>query len=407
MWPTRALIAAISVCALALAGAPGAAAAVSPSGVVTDACEDAANPDQDLTRVAFDYSATSFQVRTESCGWSSIGSSWQVTLHVVSFTPEVQISGAMNDAGKYAYWTGFHLCAGGDCVTDPMAYPITPGGKPLPGFDYFDNLDAPALSGRSAFGYGRWADLLPGVTIPDAIDWYAEIRNPVAALDRAPDEGVATSGRLAVTRPSVVTVDAAATRPVTWSHGSALQEATGRLNYLVPPNHPVPNRFVTIRLPSGATRQGHYGPLPDCPECGQWRTFFRVFRNTTVRASFDGDGFTDPASVTYRALVAAYVTLDRPASTSVRRGTPVRLRGVVRPAARDTSVTIQVRRSDGWHAYRTLPLKVNNGDTYYDYTWVPVTTGTATFRTVWTAGSTAEDAICDGASRAVTISVGS
>lgn len=80
------------------------------------------------------------------------------------------------------------------------------------------------------------------------------------------------------------------------------------------------------------------------------------------------------------------VTLDLP-TTSVRRGSPVRLKGVVRPRQLGSSVSLQVRAPDGsWRTARLAPLRAGSADTYYDLTWTPATRGTTVWRAVWRGG---------------------
>jgi acetyl esterase/lipase len=82
------------------------------------------------------------------------------------------------------------------------------------------------------------------------------------------------------------------------------------------------------------------------------------------------------------------VTTTLDASTRVTTpGTPVRLRGVVRPRAFGSSVALQVRGGDGtWRTARVVPLQRGTYDTYYDTTWTPAGAGTTTWRAVWTGG---------------------
>jgi acetyl esterase/lipase len=86
------------------------------------------------------------------------------------------------------------------------------------------------------------------------------------------------------------------------------------------------------------------------------------------------------------------VTLDLPDRTETRVGSPVRLKGVVRPRQAGSSVSLQVRRADGsWRTARLAPLRAGAYDTYYDLTWTPLTRGTTVWRAVW-RGSGAEAA---------------
>lgn len=86
------------------------------------------------------------------------------------------------------------------------------------------------------------------------------------------------------------------------------------------------------------------------------------------------------------------VTLDLPERSTVRVGTPVRLKGVVRPRQAGSSVSLQVRQDDGtWRTVRLAPLRTGAYDTYYDLTWTPRTTGTIVWRAMWRGGG-GEDA---------------
>ena len=81
------------------------------------------------------------------------------------------------------------------------------------------------------------------------------------------------------------------------------------------------------------------------------------------------------------------VTLDLPARLETRVGSPVRLKGVVRPRQAGSSVSLQVRRADGsWRTARLAPLRKGLYDTYFDLTWTPRTRGTTVWRAVWRGG---------------------
>lgn len=76
------------------------------------------------------------------------------------------------------------------------------------------------------------------------------------------------------------------------------------------------------------------------------------------------------------------VTLDLPGRTRV--GSPVRLRGVVRPREAGSTVSLQVRRPDGtWRTARLARVVPGPYDTYYDATWTPRRRGTTVWRAVW------------------------
>jgi hypothetical protein len=382
--------------------------------VLTDPCGDGYQPPYDVARTDFLYSSTGFQVHTENCGRSTLDGNWAITVHLTSFTPEVTITSAVTDESRGSYWSGFYLCQGDtECAftlnaTPPSAF--VPPGTRLAGSDYYDDVENPGLSGRAAFGYGGWADLLPGVTIPDTIDFYVTTYGPTLQYDRAPDVGVATAERNTVTRATHVEVAPVPT--VTWQPIGVLTEVHGVLTYA--DGATLPNRFATLYTPAGV-RWGYqfYGGVDfdsdhAIPEIGYFSTFAEVSANTTFDVSFDGDGIGDPSSrPTARALVSAFVSLDLPAKLSVRRGATVRFHGVVRPKEPNTSVLVQARSGGpgtAWRSWRTVPL-ATGPDTYYQFTWTPSNTGTTTFRVLWQHGSTADGDVVNGMSNYATITV--
>ncbi len=187
-------------------GTARAGAGHSLAAVRTDPCEPGVTDLVDLSGVAFEYSDDSFQVRTSSCGLATRGG-WQVTFHLTSFDPEVTIRGVMLDTPDGPVWTGYFLRVGDG--TD----------HPIEGFEYFDNLNLPSLSGKSSFAYANWADNpTPGAAISTraSIDWYATVTlyPSGAPRDRAPDSGVATSSKLASPVASQVATTDPGSNPV-------------------------------------------------------------------------------------------------------------------------------------------------------------------------------------------------
>jgi len=393
--------------AVALAVALSTPTAFAAGGALTDQCGDASPSALDLTRAELLYSPRSFQVRTETCGSTLPDGSWTITVHLASFTPEVQIVGQMRDNGAYSTWSGFSLCADATCPVDPF---FGPSGTRMAGFAYDDNLDTPALSGRSAFGYGDWSVLLPGVTIPSSIDYYVTTHKGSADLDRAPDVGTVTATPLTSTRESRVTPGPVPTAP--FFTGSTI--VTGRLTHDSASGLPLANRSASLYKPSTNERAepmlwaGQDFAWDVDPDNGEFATLTRVSSNTTFEVGFDGDGVHDPSPrATVRALVSAFVTLDLPDSLSWQRGRAVRFHGVVRPKQPGTSVLVQARSGGpgtAWRNWRTVPL-VDNADTYYAFTWTPLTTGRTTFRVLWLHGSSAEGDVVNGMSNYSTITV--
>jgi len=81
---------------------------------------------------------------------------------------------------------------------------------------------------------------------------------------------------------------------------------------------------------------------------------------------------------------AVTVTLDLPPRTTTRVGRTVRLKGVVRPREAGSSVSLQVRQSDGsWQTARLARVVPGPYDTFYDATWTPRSRGTTVWRAVW------------------------
>jgi acetyl esterase/lipase len=86
---------------------------------------------------------------------------------------------------------------------------------------------------------------------------------------------------------------------------------------------------------------------------------------------------------------AVQATLDLPPESVAPAGTPVRLKGVVRPRQAGSTVSLQVRRPDGtWRTARLVRLEAAAADTYYDLTWTPVVRGRTVWRAVWRGSGT-------------------
>jgi hypothetical protein len=393
--------------AVAIALTTPTPAAFAAGGGLTDPCGDASPNALDLTSAELLYSPRSLQVRTESCGSSMPDGNWTITVHLTSFTPEVKIVGQMRDNGTYSTWSGFSLCADVTCPVDPFS---GPSGTRMAGFAYDDNLDTPSLSGRSAFGYGDWSVLLPGVTIPGSIDYYVTTHQGSADVDRAPDAGTVTATPVTTTRASYVTPDPVPTAQ--FFTGSTI--VTGRLTHDSASGPVLPNRAASLYKPSTNERAepmlwaGQDFAWDVDPHAGEFATLTRVSSNTTFEVGFDGDGVNDPSPrATVRALVSAFVTLDLPDSLSWRLGKPVRFHGVVRSRQPGTSVLVQARSGGpgtAWRNWRTVPL-LDNVDTYYSFTWTPSNTGRTTFRVLWLHGSTADGDVVNGMSNYSTITV--
>jgi hypothetical protein len=380
----------VAVAAALLLAAPAAYAATpAPVTVANDPCGDGARPDRDLARVDLHYSAASFQVRLEMCDQVSDYESridhTRVEVHLVSLNATVR--GVFGDFGKYQQWLPMEVC------TAPTAC---------------RTIKDTTWYGVEATGYGSWAGTLPGVPIPDTIEWYATVTTDAGTVDRVPDAGSATSNVMPVTRPSHLTVRPIPT--VRWAaYGNPLS-ACGELR-LDSATGPRYHRLVTLRHTDG-TRiepQSDRELNPQGQACGSWLTTFSTKRNVTVVATFDGDGFTAPSTATTKVLVSAVVSLDLPATRTVPRGTYIQFHGVVRPkAVPGETVTIQVRNGGAgapWRTYATPKLEDWGADTAYYSGWRPTVTGTATFRTVWTHGTTADGGVTNGISNYATITV--
>jgi hypothetical protein len=296
-------------------------------------------------------------------------------------------------------------------VTRDANFIQVPAGERLPGTEWFANYENPALSGRSAYAFGSWATLFAGHAIPSTIDYHVTVQSGTLAVDRAPDAGEATSSRLDVTRASALTAYAVA--PVTYAPNGAWPLLTGRLQYDSVNGPTLPNRFATVfrdgvRVPEQERGGVDFDEGDVCIQCGGFVSSAPVTRTTTFALRFEGDGFTDPsAPVLVRAVVKAFVSLNRPANATVARNTDVRFSGVVRPAQPGSNVLIQARSGgagSAWRDWRTVPLQ-GSGDTFYSMTWRPATAGTTTFRVLWLHGSGADGAVANGISNYATVTV--
>lgn len=377
--------------ALAMALLTGFAAPASATGT-TESC--ASNARDDLQSASFSYSTTSFSVSVGSCGDAPATSGeWIATIHLTSFSPEVQITGGQQDNGKYIGWSGFHVCAAASC---PQSHPngfLTPAGPQIDGPCLYTIAACP---GVTTSGYAGWADVLPaGTAIPDTIDWYADVRRPTssdpdftAVSDRVPDSGTVSSVRNTATVTTIVTATRGASP--TWDQFGAVRTDSGRL--LDAAGQPVTGRLVRIRPDRYDVTRSESSP---------WSSTYSLDRNTTVRACFAGDGLHDPScSDPYPSYVKAFVSLDLPASRSIRKGSPLRLRGVVRPR-QSGQVQVLVREDKPGATYRLLrysSLIQASADSYYDMTWSPTVRGRYVLRARWNGGSKADGSVLSNVS---------
>jgi hypothetical protein len=296
----------------------------------------------------------------------------------------------MDESGRLPVWQGMRVC------TTPTA--CTP-------------IQTETWNGTTGFAYGAWADVLPGVPVPDSVEWYATV-DTEQGDDRAPDAGNATSPAMASPRSSHLTIVPLA--PRRWNATGNSFDAYGTLRLDSPTTGPHVRRYVTLRRPTGAWMSGtdNFNPRGGClaTGCPDWTTSFSTDRNATVVASFDGDGFAASSNrPSVKVLVTAWVTLNQPPTRTVTRGTAVYLTGVVRPKVRaDEKMLVQVRNGGAgapWRTFAEPQIEDRGTDTGYWVTWRPTVTGTATFRAVWTHGTTADGGIANGISNYTTITV--
>lgn len=378
--------AAAAMAAAGLVLTPGAAGAATAQ----DECAGTDGP-PDLATATFVYSASSFLVGAGFCPQTNTYGEYVVTLHLTSFAPEVQVTAAFQDLGKYLGYSGYYVCTDAACSTSHNGSGfLTPPGTRLDGPCLYDVYSCPR---STTSAYGAWADVLPaGTAVPDAISWYAETRvydratqEWTMVTDRTPDSGTATAARNTAT---VATQVAPVPGPAPiWNEYGAYKTDTGRLT--IADGSALTGRLVRIR-------PVRYESLrEESREDGRWTAGYAIDRNATVRACFVGDGVHDPScSQPYAALVKAFVSLDLRQSTTVRRGTPLVLKGVVRPHS-SGQVRVLVREDRPGTTYRLLRYTnlIQNGDSYYKTSWTPTVRGRYVLRALWNNGSSADGAV--------------
>src|SRR4051794_22314389 len=95
-----------SVVLLALVG--GLAVSSSPASGdegptrVSDACGSVEDARKDLAAVTFGFNGEALQIGAETCAaLNEPNGDWLITVHLTSFQPEVQITGLLQDVGRY------------------------------------------------------------------------------------------------------------------------------------------------------------------------------------------------------------------------------------------------------------------------------------------------------------------
>jgi hypothetical protein len=430
----RVLVAGLAVVAAAAGSTTSAAVADEAPLRVTDACGDSSHLANDLAGVTFGYSSDSFQVTPDTCAPvpGPMGD-WRVTIHLTSFSPEVQISGLMQDVGTYEYWHGMFFCAEAGCpLVDAGDGSSRPAGRRIT--DLGTGYGTGAEEGRPRLTYGSWRENLPdGTAVPGSISWYAEVSagcapcgTPFRTVDRVPDTGTATSTVLPPPRPTSLS---AVPGPVLVAGAAALREDTGVLRRDSSSGPAFPRREVELVVGRGTTPPFRATVGADVPSSvvhveasastGFWRARYALSTpyqqlhgeagNAVVRAYFPGDGVNAASySAPYHAYVKAFVSLDLRDGASLPRGRSVDLRGVVRPRGAG-SVEILIKPNQpgyAWWLLRQTNLVNGTYDSYYRVPWVPRTAGRYVLLTRWRHGTTDDGGVLNGQSvyRHVTVS---
>ena len=417
--PAVGLVLALLAAAAVGSSLPAAAAGDAQATHVADPCDVPADPSKDLADVSFGYNAQAFQVGVDLCRrLLGPNGDWLITFHLTSFSPEVQVSGLLQDVGRYETWSGFRVCAAASCPVDADPNAGGPAGSRLDdiGFGYVplddncwngdpDCVPAAEQPPTSPFAYGAWAQHLPGTSLPASITWWAEVRQRTAPdtfgaqLDRAPQVGTATSAQLPDGRPTTITVTPGPAP--TWSAGiSGAQRFDA--GFLRTDGSPLGDRLVTI---APGARPDHHRERSGGD--GAWQTSYVLPGNAVARATFPGDGVhAAGTSPLYHAYVRAFVSLDLPAQ--VRLGSPVELRGVVRPrGVRGVEVLVKPDAPGyAWTLLRTAPLVAGRTDTYYRVPWTPRARGRYVLVTRWRYGTTDDGGVLNGQSAYRRVTVG-
>ena len=398
---TRALLALFSL-VLVVTQAPGAVAADEGPVHVADACGDGgADGAKDLAGVSFAFNGEGLQVGTEQCSpLREPNGDWLVTFHLTGFSPEVQVTAALQDLGRYEAWSGYRLCVSDSCPlrtseTDGLAQPA---GERLDGPDHGVDLGTYEPSPTTTFGYGAWPAATP---VPDSTPWWAEVRVRSAEgfvqVDRVPDAGMATAMRLPAGRATTLSVTPGPA--TTYAPGGALRTDSGTLT-----SGGAGVVDHQVRLPSAGP-----GLMRPTDPAGAWRTSSRPQRNATLRAVVQPDGVNAAGtSAPFHAWVHAFVSLDLRDGAAVPLARAVDLRGVVRPRG-GGSVEVLVR-ADGpgaaWSLLRRTDLVSGRADTYYRVPWTPLRRGRFVLLTRWRHGTTDDGGVLDGQSAYRRITVG-
>jgi hypothetical protein len=361
---------------------------------VQDACNQVSDARKDLREVELVYSASSFSVRATGCANGGPSGDWFVVLRLSGFPSEVVVSGVYSDLGKYVDWSGFAVCAQGECAVGPAPNGLLrPPGTPIDGpcIGYFDSCQGAPMS----YGHGAWADVLPeGWAVPEEISWWAEVRvregQGSRLADRLPESGTVTTARNTATVPTRVTV--ASEGPPTWLPFGTQAYSYGRLT--TDTGAPVLDRSVRVRDVVA------HSQLQQTASDGRWGADYVIRRNTAARAAFSGDGVHDPASAPFTSYVRAWVTLDLKEVLEVPRYAPLELRGVVRPRASGL-VRIHVREDRSgapWKLLRYTDLRQGQYDSWYTTTWRPQVSGRWMLRARWDGGTSEPGGVLSGAS---------
>lgn len=392
---TSAAVALSCILPVTVAGPAHAAPAV-----VTDPDEAFGN-DIDISRASFAYSDKAFDFTVDTYGAPTSTRAFRVELRLTSLEPDL----VLYKTWANGRWTDGYSRLGTDAPLPAVTTWVEHSSSYHYCFPSHDGEPAPAPQPwRRIHGIGNWQESPTPAALPSTITWVAR----TTSADGATLYDTTTSGTSGVGDGRETAFDDVRwmVAPATTSSmvdGVLYEPGVSELPNF-PMFHRVDLQYRTAEgiTPSWGRTAGRFGGPPvtekrplGCTTDPLSPTFTDVFTartNLWLRPYYVGSSTDDPAYGPEKYLtVPARVTLDLPYTMTIRRGTTVNWRGVVRPAKPGRTVALEYRvgpAGQPWKRAAVRTLQSANGETYYTWAWRPLSPTKVWLRAVWSDGAT-------------------